>query len=478
MAFFLFENKIKYHFYLFKMSVSFYEKMIKNGSSMKKRCDQSYYNTQMTSIIDEIELSMYKSSDSTTPPILIHSVPGCGKTHLVRAIVQKLQKEYDYLKIDNSQIMSEYYGHTQKSISYIFTAARNNEKPVILIFDEIDGLFSENSSQDVNALNISTFNQEIDGDKDNSNIILIATTNHFDKLSSSIKDRFTRKYKFDLPDENQRKNFFIEKFAKHQNTLNDEDFRTLAKKTRGKSFRDLEGVFDDILNIEAKLIKDAPYFVIGHGFDHDGNKQKGLYIPIPERAINSIKNDGTRKFAGRTAQITITSNFIQYYFNKNSTNRPTLERYYGQIMPRDCLTEIEDKAKKALYIGSFVVFIISFFINWIFLKFVLKRWMAQFPSLKIILPIVSFLFSIKLIWKINSKANDSMDSIFGGLRIIVNYLGYWFENVFPILNKVISFLEVILPYIIRTYTFIKRTLMAIKNKVTSFWHNTRLRLTA
>lgn len=72
------------------MSVSYYASMIKNGCSMKKRCDQSYYNSQMRTIIDEIELSMYKSSDLTTPPILIYSVSGCGKTHLIRAIVQIL----------------------------------------------------------------------------------------------------------------------------------------------------------------------------------------------------------------------------------------------------------------------------------------------------------------------------------------------------------------------------------------------------
>lgn len=114
------------------MSVSHYSKMIKNGSQMTKRCDLKNFDKKMQNIIDSIELRPYLSNTSTHPPILMYSVPGCGKTYLVRAIIQKFEEEYDYLWIDNSDIMSSYYGETQKQISAIFESARKHNKPVIL----------------------------------------------------------------------------------------------------------------------------------------------------------------------------------------------------------------------------------------------------------------------------------------------------------------------------------------------------------
>lgn len=165
--------------------------MIKNGSQMSKRCDLTNFDDNMKEIIKSINLRLYIGSKSTLPPILMHSPPGCGKTHLVRAIIQKFQDDYDYLWVDSSDIMSSYYGEIQKKISSIFEAARKHNKPVILFFDEIDGLFGEHKdSQSVDIQNITTFKQETDGNKDNSNLIIIGATNHFDIICDAIKSRF------------------------------------------------------------------------------------------------------------------------------------------------------------------------------------------------------------------------------------------------------------------------------------------------
>lgn len=110
-----------------------------NISQMSKRCDITNFDDKMDEFIKSFNLRKFIN-------ILMHSPPGCGKTHLVRLIIQMFQEYYDYLWIDGSDKMSAYYGDTQKKISSIFEAARKHYRPVILFCDETDGLFGEHKN--------------------------------------------------------------------------------------------------------------------------------------------------------------------------------------------------------------------------------------------------------------------------------------------------------------------------------------------
>lgn len=114
------------------MLVSYFSKKIKNGSDMIERYCTDNMEKNMKKIVKLFELRDYKSKSSKNPSILMYSVPGCGKTYLAKCIIKIFQTKYDYLWINQSEIMSPLYGETQKRIEAIFEACRKHKKPVII----------------------------------------------------------------------------------------------------------------------------------------------------------------------------------------------------------------------------------------------------------------------------------------------------------------------------------------------------------
>lgn len=431
------------------MSVSYFSKLIKNGKDMEDKCDVDNLDSNMKKIVKSIKLKAYKKSSSTHTPILMHSVPGCGKTYLVKTIIQIFQDEYDYLWIDISEIMSSLYGETQKKIHFIFEAARNHKRPVILFFDEIDGIFGEHKdSQPVDMQNITTFKQETDGNKNNSNIILICATNHFEKINDAIKSRFPNQYKFQLPNKEQRLKFFRKKFSCYANTLNDNDFDYLANQTNKHSFRELEKVFNDLSDISAELNHNSRYFVIGHGIDRDGNEKDGLYVAVPPRTEESFEAEKTVDFINNIAQVPINKKIIHFYFeyNRDSNNLPPLPYYSGPIFPKDYLKNQEEKKilcskkKRILFHGSIALGCIIFNAFWLISKIIFKKNIQNNPKLNYVLPIISLLISIYATIKISEICNFDDDKLSPAgrcIRGVANVLGDIINYVIiPILNPI------------------------------------------
>ena len=72
----------------------------------------------------------------------------------------------------------------------------------MLLFEDLDAL--------VNEQNQSFFLNQLDGFEKNEGLIVLATTNHPERIDGVIIDRpsrFDRKYHFELPDEDQRRLF-------------------------------------------------------------------------------------------------------------------------------------------------------------------------------------------------------------------------------------------------------------------------------
>ena len=120
--------------------------------------------------------------------ILLIGPPGNGKTHTVKALVNSLGRACLYVKSFKSQ-----YGTDQDNMREVFNRARRNA-PCILVLEDLDSL--------LDAKNRSFFLNELDGFASNTGILVLATTNHPEKLDPAILDRpsrFDRKYYFELP---------------------------------------------------------------------------------------------------------------------------------------------------------------------------------------------------------------------------------------------------------------------------------------
>ena len=114
--------------------------------------------------------------------------PGNGKTHTLKALINQLNKPCLYVRSFKSE-----HGTEQENISEVFERARMTA-PSLVVLEDLDSMINDN--------NRSFFLNELDGFQSNTGVVVLATTNHPEKLDTSILERpsrFDRKYYFQLP---------------------------------------------------------------------------------------------------------------------------------------------------------------------------------------------------------------------------------------------------------------------------------------
>jgi hypothetical protein len=125
--------------------------------------------------------------------VLLIGPPGNGKTHTVKALLNWLDAPCLYVKSFKSRYQTD-----QNNIHAVFRRARQTT-PCILVMEDLDSL--------INDRNRSFFLNELDGFAANTGIVVLATTNHPERLDPALVNRpsrFDRKYHFELPAEEER----------------------------------------------------------------------------------------------------------------------------------------------------------------------------------------------------------------------------------------------------------------------------------
>ncbi len=149
--------------------------------------------------------------------ILLYGAVGCGKSTLIRKILKIMNKNtYTIIVGENTEI-------SESMFRYIKDKLKN--KPKILVFEDIDGIEERQRSSLLNF---------IDGIKDNSNTLFIATTNHPQKLDAAISNRpsrFDTVKEIEMPNNESRA-----KLLKHYfKNLKKKDLDNAVKLTEGFS---------------------------------------------------------------------------------------------------------------------------------------------------------------------------------------------------------------------------------------------------
>lgn len=173
--------------------------------------------------------------------VILHGVPGNGKTVSIKALVSSLYDRADSIPSLYVKSFETACNTSQHSIRQIFLHARNHA-PCLLIFEDLDSLVNDDIR--------SYFLNEVDGLESNNGILMIGSTNHLDKLDPAIAkrpSRFDRKYHFKIPGEEERRlyaEYWRSKLVKNETVEFPEELSgILAKLTEGFSFAYLKELY-------------------------------------------------------------------------------------------------------------------------------------------------------------------------------------------------------------------------------------------
>lgn len=120
---------------------------------------------------------------------LFQGPPGTGKTESAKQLARILRRTL-YL-VDFNTVIDSRLGETSKNISSLFEEVNQTGKSAIVLFDEIDALALDRINQnDVREMGRATSTLLRELDILAESVVLIATTNLYDKLDKALVRRF------------------------------------------------------------------------------------------------------------------------------------------------------------------------------------------------------------------------------------------------------------------------------------------------
>ncbi|KAJ7283997.1 ATP-dependent Zn protease [Mycena rebaudengoi] len=170
--------------------------------------------------------------------LIMHGPPGNGKTISIKAIM----KTCDALGFAPLYVKSfQSWMGEEGAMQEVFDKARQLS-PCVVVLEDLDAL--------INDRNRSFFLNQLDGLQGNDGLLVIGTTNHFDRLDPGLStrpSRFDRKYLFDDPDRDERflyAKYWQDKLESNKKiTFPDTLLNEVADQTAQFSFAYLKEVF-------------------------------------------------------------------------------------------------------------------------------------------------------------------------------------------------------------------------------------------
>jgi len=241
--------------------------------------------------------------------ILLSGPPGCGKTLLARAVAN--ENEAYFISINGPEIMSKFYGESEKRLQKIFINAEK-KSPSIIFIDEIDAIAPKRDSTTGKAERrvVAQLLTLMNGFKRRGRVIVIGVTNKLELLEPALLSpgRFDRIIEIKFPIEKSREEIFgihtrnmplgisvsIQELAKNTQNFSGADISAVCKEAALFALNRLLPNIDlDSEEIDSKLLVQIEVNV--NDFDK-GIRKISRNIKIREKLIGKNNINRNKKF--------------------------------------------------------------------------------------------------------------------------------------------------------------------------------------
>ncbi|OIO81233.1 ATPase [Candidatus Pacearchaeota archaeon CG1_02_32_132] len=191
------------------------------------------------------------------PPkgVLLYGPPGTGKTLLAKAVAS--ESEANFILLNGPEIMSKFYGESEKKVREIFEEAEKSA-PSIIFIDEIDAIAPkrEDVQGEVERRVVSQLLTMMDGLQSRGRVIVIGATNRINSLDPALRrpGRFDRELEISVPDKAGRLNV-LKIHTRNMPLKKNVNLDELARKTHGFVGADLASLAKEAaMNVLRKLL--------------------------------------------------------------------------------------------------------------------------------------------------------------------------------------------------------------------------------
>jgi transitional endoplasmic reticulum ATPase len=173
---------------------------------------------------------------------LLFGPPGTGKTLLAKAVAH--EAEANFIATKSSDLLSKWYGESERQVSRLFARARQ-VAPTVIFIDEVDSLAPERGGfagePAVTERVVNTLLAEMDGLEELRGVVVIGASNRPAHIDPALlrPGRFDELIYVPVPDLDGRRRI-LRIHTERMPLADDVDLQSLAERTHGYTGADLE----------------------------------------------------------------------------------------------------------------------------------------------------------------------------------------------------------------------------------------------